>query len=76
MNDQAEMEQNTESWKTKTMLIGTAIGALVGAGAAYLLVQKSVRDQSQVSITAGDGVKLGLLVLGLLRQITQLGEEK
>jgi hypothetical protein len=27
-----------------------------------------------VHITAGDGVKLGLLVLGLLRQVGQLGE--
>lgn len=76
MSDQAEMEQNADSWKTKTMLIGAAVGALVGAGAAYLLVKKSARDQSQLSITTGDGIKLGLLVLGLLRQITQLGEDK
>jgi hypothetical protein len=76
MNDQAEMERNTDSWKTKTMLIGALVGALVGVGAAYLLVQKSERDQGRLSITAGEGVKLGLLVLGLLRQVTLLGEEK
>jgi hypothetical protein len=76
MSDQAEMEKSIDSWKTKTLLIGAAIGALVGAGAAYLLVQKSERDQSRLSISAGEGVKLGLLVLGLLRQVTQLGEEK
>ena len=67
-------EQSGESWTTKVIIVGAALGALVGAGAAYLLIQRTKREDGQVHITPGDGVKLGLLVLGLLRQVGQLGE--
>jgi len=69
-----DIDQAAESWTTKAILVGAALGALVGAGAAYLLIQRAKREDGEVRITAGDGVKLGLLVLGLLRQVGQLGE--
>ncbi|HSF81518.1 MAG TPA: hypothetical protein VLA49_09810 [Anaerolineales bacterium] len=69
-----EVETINESWKTKTMLIGATIGAVVGLGAAYLLLQRAERENKQVSMSAGEGVKLGVLVFGLLRQVAQLGE--
>ena len=62
------------SWKTRTMIIGSVVGALVGAGAAYLLVQRTERESGSLRIGTGEGIKLGLLVLGLLRQVAQLGE--
>jgi hypothetical protein len=68
-------EQTTDNWKTKTLLAGAVIGAVAGAGAAYLLIQRAVRDQKTVSVSAGEGVRLGLLVFGLLRQVALLGEE-
>jgi len=74
MNDIVNVEQKQENWKTKTMLIGTLVGALVGASAAYLLIQGADRKDEKISISAGDGVKLGVLVFGLLRQVAQLGE--
>lgn len=61
-------------WKTKTMIIGSVVGALVGAGAAYLLVQRAERESGALRMGTGEGIKLGLLVLGLLRQVAQLGE--
>jgi nitrate reductase gamma subunit len=63
-----------ENWRAKTLFMGAALGALVGIGAAYLIVQRAEREAGKVRITAGDGVKLGLLVFGLLRQVAQLGE--
>jgi hypothetical protein len=69
-----EYDQAAESWLTKAILVGAALGALVGAGAAYLLVQRTRREDGEVHITPGDGVKLGVLVFGLLRQVAQLGE--
>jgi hypothetical protein len=71
---QEDNEQFAESWTTKAILAGAALGAVVGAGAAYLLIQRARREDGEIHITAGDGVKLGLLVLGLLRQVGQLGE--
>ena len=65
-----------DNWKTKVLLIGGLIGVLTGLGAAYLLIQRSEREDSVPQLTAGEGVKLGLLVLGLLRQITVLGDGK
>lgn len=64
----------TKTWKTKTLLLGGVIGALVGLSAAYLLIQRAEKEQGRLQMNAGEGIKLGLLVLGLLRQVAQLGE--
>ena len=63
-------------WRTRTLLIGVAIGALTGLGAAYLLSQRAEKRGEALTISSGEGVILGLLVLGLLRQIVLLGEDK
>ena len=51
------------------------IGALVGVVSAYLFIQNRI-DKKAVQVTPGEGVKLGVLVLGLLRSIASLGEGK
>jgi hypothetical protein len=58
----------------KALLIGGALGALTGAGVAYLLLQRAEKDHGELKISTGEGVRLGLLVLGLLRQVLELGE--
>ena len=63
-----------DNWKTKALLIGAGIGLLAGLGAAYMLVQRAEKDGGRPEMSAGEGVKLGLLVLGLLRQVSQLGD--
>lgn len=63
-----------ENWKGQTLLIGAAIGALAGLGAAYLLIQRAEKEGGKPAMSGGEGVKLGLLVLGVLRQVAQLGE--
>lgn len=69
------MENETqENWKMKVLLIGAGVGLLTGLGAAYMLVQRSEKYGTSPELSAGEGVKLGLLVLGLLRQVAQLGE--
>lgn len=63
------------SWKVKTWIIGTLIGALTGLGAAFLLTRRAEQKGERVSISTGQGVKLGMLVVGLLRSILNLGED-
>lgn len=63
-----------DDWKPKVLIIGAVLGALVGLGAAYLLTQNPPKDGGPPKITAGEGVKLGVLVMGLLRSVAQLGE--
>ena len=61
----------TDNWKPKALVIGGVIGAAVGMAAAYLLVQRA-KDDAASKVTVGEGVKIGMLVLGLLRSITSL----
>ncbi|MDI6770230.1 MAG: hypothetical protein QMD04_11225 [Anaerolineales bacterium] len=70
--EQAEVDT---TWRIKTLLIGSALGALTGLGAAYLLTKRAEQSGQQLAITPGKGVKLGVLIAGLLRSILSLGEE-
>jgi len=63
------------SWKLKTLLVGGAIGALVGVGAAFLLTKRAEQKGQSLAITPIKGVQLGVMVAGLLRSILTLGEE-
>jgi len=58
------------NWKAKALLIGGLVGALTGIGATYVMVQRS-EEPPEVGPT--DGVKLGLLLLGLVRAVGDLG---
>jgi hypothetical protein len=69
-------EENTEivvvnNWKPKALIIGGVIGAAIGVSAAYLLIQNS-EDDAPPQFSVGEGVKIGVLVLTLLRNIATL----
>ncbi|HAD07003.1 MAG TPA: hypothetical protein DCE76_07560 [Anaerolineaceae bacterium] len=65
-----------ENWKTKTIVIGGLIGAAAGIIAALLLIQRAEETQQMPRLTAGDGVKVGVGVLGLLRLISDIAGSK
>jgi hypothetical protein len=60
------------NWRVRTLIIGGLLGAFTGLGAAYLLVQKADREDQEPKVSTGEGIRLGLLVLGLLRQVGEL----
>lgn len=64
------------NWKTKTMIIGAILGAISGIIAALIVIQRAEDTQHHPQITAGDGVKVGLGVLGVLRLIADVGGTK
>jgi len=68
----------TENWLPKVLVTGAVIGALVGIGAAYLYTQQAKREEGYEapSMSAGEGVKLGLLLLGLLRSVADLASKE
>lgn len=71
----SDLDRNaSDNWRPKVLVIGAVLGAVVGLGAAYLLAQQSEAKGKAPEISAGEGVRLGLLVLGLLRSVATLGE--
>jgi high-affinity Fe2+/Pb2+ permease len=71
MGETALELHKTGNWKPRVLVIGAVVGALVGTAAAYLIVQNAKED-APPKFNAGQGVKLGVLVLGLLRSIASL----
>jgi hypothetical protein len=69
------MEQDT-GWKTRALLVGGVLGALLGVGTTYLLLQRAEREGEPLSIGTGEGIRLGMLVMGMLRQVAQIGDKK
>lgn len=69
------MEQK-QDWKQKTLIIGGVVGLVAGVVAAMLLIQRAELEHSQPRITAGEGVKVGLGVLTVLRMIADLAARK
>jgi len=62
--------------KNRTLLFGALAGAVIGLIAATLLNRRAESDEAGTALTAGEGMKLGGLVIGLLRAIASLGDEK
>ena len=60
---------------SRTILFGALIGAFTGLIAAVLLTRRAEKNESETAITAGEGLKLGVLVFGLLRAIASLGDD-
>ena len=61
--------------KSSTILFGALIGAVTGLVAAVLLTRRAENNERETAITTGEGLKLGVLVFGLLRAIASLGDD-
>jgi hypothetical protein len=59
--------------KTQVLVGGTVLGALTGLGAAYLLLQSAEEGGEQLKVTPSDGIRIGLTLLALLRQVATIG---
>ncbi|MBP6178282.1 MAG: dimethyl sulfoxide reductase anchor subunit [Anaerolineales bacterium] len=57
------------------VFFGALIGAVTGVVAAVLLTRRAEKNERETAITTGEGLKLGVLVIGLLRAIASLGDD-
>ena len=70
------MEEQKDQFKKKAMLVGVLGGALVGLVAANVFIKAAEEEASEgdgdLAITPSKGLQIGVLVLGLLRQLSNL----
>jgi hypothetical protein len=69
------MEENS-NWKTLVLVIGGVAGLLTGLAAAFILIKKREASEGQLSINSGEGFKIGMGIVGLLKQISESGTGK
>ncbi len=61
--------------KGRTILIGVLVGAATGLAAAMMINRRAERTGESTAITTGEGLKLGVMIVGLLRAIASMGDE-
>jgi hypothetical protein len=62
--------------KGKILFFGVLIGAITGLVAAILINRRTFKDPNSTAITTGEGLKLGVMVFGLLRAIASLSDDE
>jgi hypothetical protein len=70
---------HTPDWKMRTTLIGTALGAIAGVATALVFIRRSEEAGEPPSLRKTDpGLVLaaGITLLGLLRQIAEMGDRR
>lgn len=66
--------QSDSNWKSKVLIMGTAVGAVVGLGTAYLLARNAEESEGgPPKITTNDMIKAGVGIVGVVRGIASLG---
>ena len=74
--EQNQLSEYDDAWTGKILAIGGVLGALTGLAAAYLLVQRSKKKGEIPTLEFGEGIKVGVLLFGLLRNIALLGDRE
>jgi hypothetical protein len=66
------MEQFNE-WKTRVLLLGGLLGAASGIAAAYMIVKQAEEEGEIPKLGPGEGVRIGMWVMGVVKRISSLG---
>jgi len=60
----------------RVLLFGALIGAATGLIAAMMLQRRAERTGTEISLSAGEGIQLGVMVMGLLRAVASLADKE
>lgn len=61
--------------RNKTLAAGALLGAVTGLFAAMLLQRRAEKYGTDITISTGEGLQLGMMIVGLLRSISTLGDD-
>ncbi len=59
----------------RVLLYGALIGAATGLAAAMLLQRRAEKAGTKIDLSAGEGIQLGVMVMGLLRAVAALADK-
>jgi gas vesicle protein len=62
--------------QNRILIFGTLIGAATGLAAAMILQRRAEKTGTEISLSTGEGIQLGVMIMGLLRAISSLGDDK
>jgi hypothetical protein len=62
--------------QNRVLLFGALLGAATGLAAAMILQRRAQKTGTEISLSTGEGIQLGVMIMGLLRAISSLGDEK
>jgi phage protein U len=62
--------------QNRILIFGALIGAATGLAAALILQRRAQKTGTEISLSTGEGIQLGVMIMGLLRAISSLGDEK
>ncbi|MCX6053601.1 MAG: hypothetical protein NTZ74_01565 [Chloroflexi bacterium] len=68
------MEQKS-NWKLLVYILGGTAGLITGVAAAHILVRKQEQEQIDLKLSSGEGVKIGMGIVGLLKLISEIGKK-
>jgi hypothetical protein len=65
-------------WKTKIMIAGGILGALVGVGAATLYIREVEASMAGEPrrLQPGEAVRLGVTLMEIMRQVASIGARR
>ena len=73
-----QKQAEVQSWRTKVFAFSAGIGAIFGLLAGYMYSRAAEEDVSNVGhaerISTGEILGLGLALLAVIRQVTELGK--
>lgn len=69
------MESN-KNWKGLVFLIGGVTGLAAGLAAAALIIKRKENTGAEFRLNSGEGFKLGMSLVTLLKQISETGFKK
>ena len=58
----------------RVLVLGALIGAAAGLVAALMLQRRAERTGSEITLSTGEGIQLGMMVLGLIRAVAGLAD--
>lgn len=62
--------------QSKVLLIGALAGAAMGIVAAMMLQRRAERAGTDITLSTGEGIQLGMMALGLIRAVAGLADKE